>query len=192
MPVIPASRRYAQFRSSTRQASGLESGPFSRLRPAHRQSAYQVLDMKPGILLALAAILASGPSLATSFDPDQIDSVIKNLDLTSFPNSIGPRRMARKTTFAEYGFVHVKKIAHGADLVEMGKGWMMSFKILSSTPKSLRLCFHDRGLAASGDSRAPSYNATSALLVLNSPRGMWTAKQIPAGFADCQNNPPAG
>jgi len=147
--------------------------------------------MKTGILLAFAAIVASGPSLATSFDDGEIDSVIKNLDLTTFPNSIGPRRTPGKTTFSEYGFVHVEKIVHGANLVEKDKGWMMSFKILSSAPESLRLCFHDRGLVAPGEARAPSYNATSALLVLKSPQGRWTAKQIPAGFADCQNDPPA-
>jgi hypothetical protein len=145
--------------------------------------------MKSGTLVALAALVISGSSLAASVDASEINSVIKNLDLTTFPNSVGPRRLPGKTTFADYGFVHVEKTATGANLVRDDKGWAMSFRIISTGPKSLRLCFYDKGLGRPGEAGVSSYNSTSALLVSKSRRGMWTAKQVPTGFAGCRNDP---
>jgi len=147
--------------------------------------------MKLEILAAVTALVASGSSLASPIDAIEIDGVIKHLDLTTFPNSVDPRRMPGKTTFADYGFVRVEKTVNGAKLVSDDRGWTMGFSIISAGPKSLRLCFHDRGLARPGDARAPSYNATSALAVSKSRRGIWAAKQVPAGFANCQNDPAA-
>jgi hypothetical protein len=147
--------------------------------------------MKLKILAAFTALVASGSSLASSIGAGEIDGVIKYLDLTTFPNSVGPRRMPGKTTFADYGFIHVENTASGAKLVRDDKGWTMGFSIISAGPTSLRLCFYDRGLAQPGDVFVPSYNATSALLVSKSRRGMWAAEQVPAGFANCQNDPAA-
>ena len=148
--------------------------------------------MKLKILIALTALVASGSSQASSVDPTEIDGVIKHLDLTTFRNSVGPRQVSGKKTFADYGFSPVEKTVNGAKLVHDDKGWMMGFSIISADPTSLRLCFYDRGLARPGDLRAPSYNATSALLVSKSRRGMWAAKQVPEGFANCQNDSAAG
>lgn len=147
--------------------------------------------MKFKILAAIQILVASGSSLASSTYAIEIDGVIKHLDLTTFPNSVGPRRMPGKTTFADYGFVRVEKTVNGAKLVRDDKGWTMGFTIISAGPKSLRICFYDQGLARPGDIRAPSYNATSALLVSKSRRGVWAAKQVLAGLPDCQNDPAA-
>lgn len=147
--------------------------------------------MNISILAALTVLIATGSSLGSSIDANEIDGVINHLDLTTFRNSVGPRRIPGKTTFADYGFVRVEKTVSGANLVRDDKGWTMGFDIISVSPTSLRLCFHDRGLAQPRDVRAPSYNATSALLVSKSQSGRWAAKQVSAGFATCQNDPPA-
>ena len=147
--------------------------------------------MKKSILITLTALAVSGSAQAASSDAGTIYGIIKNLNLTSFPNSVGPRRLAGRTSFADYGFVIVKKSANGASIFRRDKGWVMSFRVLSVGPRSLRLCFHDRGLGRSGDESVPSYNATSALVVSKSPRGLWAAKQVRAGFASCKNDPNA-
>ncbi len=146
--------------------------------------------MRMGLVAALAALVANGAPLAASSYDRQVHAVIANLDLTSFPNSVGPRREPGKTTFADYGFVDLETIANGAILTQEDKGWMMSFTILSAGPSGLRLCFHDRGLARPGDVIGPSYNTWSALFVSTAWRGLWTARQIPGGFANCRNDPP--
>lgn len=138
-------------------------------------------------LALLSALIASGSLVATP--ANEVDGLIKNLDLTTFPNSVGPRRMSGKTTFADYGFVNVKKTSRGANLVRDDQGWMVGFTIVSSSPGVLRVCFYDRGLAKPGDVRAPSYNSTAALLVSKKPLGRWTAKQVAAGFSKCRNDP---
>ncbi|WP_420010102.1 pesticin immunity protein [Xanthomonas sacchari] len=143
--------------------------------------------MNPAVLVGLVALGLSASSPAAPPQAGITDAVIQHLDLTSFPNSVGPRRLPGKTTFAD--FVDVTKTADGARLLQTDKGWMMRFEVLSADATSVRLCFHDTGLARPGESRAPSYNATSALLVSTASQGMWTARQVPAGFADCKNAP---
>ena len=145
--------------------------------------------MKLVKLFALAALASSGSSLAASVDVSEVDGVIKNLDLTSFPNSVGPRRLPGKSTFADYGFVRVKRAIAGAEVVRDDKAWLMGFRIVSANPTSLRLCFYDRALGRPGDVFVPTYNSTSALLISKSQRGAWTAKQVPAGFTNCKNYP---
>lgn len=140
-------------------------------------------------LIALAALASSVSSPAVSVDESEVNDVIKKLDLTSFPNSVGPRRVTGKSTFEDYGFVHVKKTLTGAELVLDDKSWLMSFRIVSANAASLRICFYDRALGKPGDGFVPAYNATSALLILKSKRAAWVAKQVPAGFANCKNYP---
>ncbi|MET7142743.1 pesticin immunity protein [Xanthomonas sp. PPL139] len=145
--------------------------------------------MNAGMLVGLVVFGVGAASPAAPPQAGITDAVIQHLDLTSFPNSVGPRRLPGKTTFADYGFVDVTKTADGARLLQTDKGWMMRFEVLSADATSVRLCFHDTGLARPGETRAPSYNATSALLVSKSSHGNWTARQVSAGFADCRNDP---
>lgn len=145
--------------------------------------------MKLVKLIGLAALVSSGSSLAAFVDVSEVDGVIKNLDLTSFPNSVGPRRMPGKSTFADYGFVRVKKALAGAELIRDDESWLMSFRIISANTTSLRLCFYDRALGKPGEGFVPTYNTTSALLISKSERGAWAAKQVPSGFANCKNYP---
>jgi len=140
-------------------------------------------------LFALAALASSGSSLAASVDASEVDGVIKNSDLTSSSNSVGPRRLPGKSTFADYGFVRVKRAIAGVEVVRDDKSWLMGFRIVSANPTSLRLCFYDRALGRPGDVFVPTYNTTSALFISKTQRGAWTAKQVPAGFTNCKNYP---
>jgi hypothetical protein len=120
-----------------------------------------------------------------------IQKIVFAAQLKTFPNSVGPRRIPGKKTFADYGFIRAKKTPSGAKLFHEDNGWLMSFDVISANSHSLRLCFHDRGLARLGDAIAPSYSSTSALVVTKPVLGKWTAKQVPAGLEHCQNDPPA-
>lgn len=141
-------------------------------------------------MIALLALAAIGLPSPASADADDVDGVIRNLDLTSFPNSVGRRRTPGKTSFADYGFVSVAKTASGAKLIRKGDGRSKSFVIISSGPGYLRLCFHDRFVLASDSASPIRADITSALIVRKSRRGAWTAEQLPGGFLNCRNTLP--
>lgn len=140
---------------------------------------------------ALAATFALFAAPAISEDDNSVRSLIANLDLTSFPNSTGPRRAAGKTTFADYGFSRVEMTPGGAKLTASDGSWVMSFEIVSSSSDTVEICFHDQALGRPGQVFRPSYNATSALRVTKSPRAKWSAQQVVSGYFDCRNDPPA-
>jgi hypothetical protein len=145
--------------------------------------------MKTLLLSALLTIATAGASNATPNHSRTIENIVKNLDLTSFPNSTGPRRLPGKTTLADYGFVKVVPDNAETSVYQRDRSWVMSFRIISEDAHSVRICFHDRGLSQPNSLVAPSYNATSALLISKSPRGPWKAAQVPAGFPSCENDP---
>jgi hypothetical protein len=142
-------------------------------------------------MIAVAALAAIGSSSATSVDANDVDGVIRNLDLTRFPNSIGPGRSPHKATFADYGFVVVAKTAMGAKLVRRADGGSKSFVVISNGPKYMRLCFHDRFVVWLGGTEARAYNTTAALVVRKSRPGNWAAEQLKGGFPTCHNYPAA-
>nr|WP_294817840.1 hypothetical protein [uncultured Sphingomonas sp.] len=63
--------------------------------------------------IVVAAWAAIGSLSAAPAGANDMDGVIRNLDLTTFPNSLGPGRWTGKATFADYGFVIVAKTANG-------------------------------------------------------------------------------
>lgn len=142
-------------------------------------------------MIAVAALAAIGSSSAAPADANGVDAVIRNLDLTTFPNSIGPTRAPGKATFAEYGFVIVAKSATGATLVRKGDGHSKRFVVISDASKYMRLCFHDRFVVWLGGTTPRSYDTTAALLVTKSRTGRWTAEQLKGGFPGCLNYPAA-
>ncbi len=142
--------------------------------------------MKLIIVAALAAITA--PSMAIA-DAGDVDSVIRKLDITSFANSIGTRRVPGKTTFADYDFVAVEKTGNSARLVRKADGRSKSFVILSSGPASIRVCFHDSFVVMPESTLPLHYNTTAALVVSKSRHGMWTAAPFRGGFVNCHNDP---
>lgn len=140
---------------------------------------------------ALAATVAIFAAPTISAGDNGAGSLVANLDLTSFPNSTGPRRAAGEFTFADYGFTQVEMTPGGAKLTASDGSWVMSFEIVSNSSGTVEICFHDQAIGRSGQIFRPSYNATSALRVTKSPRGKWSAQQVARGYLNCWNDPPA-
>ena len=77
---------------------------------------------------------------------DLAQFVIDNLDVTSFPSSIGPRRVEGKTSFRDYGIVPLKVSESEAALEEKDGSWSFHITILSASPDGgVFVCFEDRG-----------------------------------------------
>lgn len=142
-------------------------------------------------MIVAAALIATGPPIAASTEASAVDDIIRKLDLTSFANSIGARRVPEKTTFADYGFVTVEKTMNSVRLLRKDDGRSKSFAVLSNGPKFIRLCFHDKFVVMPGSVSPIRYYTTLALVVTKSQRGMWTAQSVPGGFLNCRNDPPA-
>lgn len=139
--------------------------------------------MKKLNVLVIFTMLASSIAVVGGVTNKAVDSIVANLDLTSFPNSTGPRRASGKKTFSDYGFAVIKKDLRSAHL-EMGPHeWEMSFDVLSRVDNRMTICLRDR--ARNGG----SYNTVSALSLSKSPEGMWMAKQLKGGVPDCRNDP---
>ena len=139
----------------------------------------------------LAILLAAGLPAAASAQTGDVDEIIRNLDLTSFPNSVGARRIPGKTTFSDYGFAVAEKTAGGARLVRRDDGRSKSFTILTNGPDYMRLCFHDKFVVMPESASPLRYHTTLALVVSKSRNGPWTARPFRGGFVNCRNDPSA-
>lgn len=142
-------------------------------------------------IIVVAALITMVSPIAASAETTDVDGIIRNLDLRSFPNSIGARRLPGKNTFSDYCFSIAEKTTSGAKLVRKADGRSKSFVIISNGPKFMRLCFHDKFVVMPDSSSPLRYDTTVALVVLKSERGMWTAQPFPGGFLNCRNDPSA-
>lgn len=165
---------------------GGSGGPAARLACMEALTRAHEADLKAAYGWHVEKV--SGSAMATQGD---IDRIIAKLDITTFPNSIGPRREPTKHTFADYGFTRIAKKPGGAFLSETDGGWQMSFDIIAVTPDAIDVCFHDQGLTRPGDAHGPSYNATSALRIARAAQELWSARKIKGGFPGCVNDPPS-
>lgn len=106
----------------------------------------------------------------------------RNLDLTSFPNSTGPRHEPGKRTPEEY---ELTKIAGSGTLVTFAKpdgSWQMSLEILGSRPGHVLACFRDQ--ARNGG----SYNVQQALDLTYDADRLYKA-QVLADAPECPTRP---
>ena len=116
-----------------------------------------------------------------------VQQIVRDLDLTAFRNSTGPRREPRKRSFADYGFTQVDLRDAGASLYQSDRGWMMSFEVLSAAATTVDICFHDQGLKRPQDSWAPTYNAWSALRLKRTSSG-FSVSEVRAGLPGCASS----
>jgi hypothetical protein len=70
--------------------------------------------------------------------------VVENLDVTSFPSSIGPRREKGKIYFKDYGLVEKTVTESAAELAEKGGGWRFSIKVLEHSKSGILICLEDQ------------------------------------------------
>lgn len=139
--------------------------------------------MKKLNVLVISAMLASSTVVAGNVNNTDVDSIVSHLDLTSFANSTGPRRILGKRTFSDYGFAVIKKDVRSAYLQMGPHEWEMSFDVLSRAGNQMTICLRDR--ARNGG----SYDTVSALSLSKSPGGMWIARQLKGGVLGCRNDP---
>ncbi len=71
--------------------------------------------------------------------------VIAKLDLTSFNNSIGPRREKGKHTFEDYGFALSQSDEKKAVVREPDGSWEFVVTLLPGT-ESIKICLEDKAL----------------------------------------------
>lgn len=123
------------------------------------------------------------PIVTTS---DRIDQLIRRLDLTSFPNSTGPRRASGKRTPEDYGFIETDRGKSGVTMTSRDGGWLMSFTVLATSVKGIDVCFRDQALQQRADRIRPSYDAMSSLRLARGADGYWSALASPINYPSCR------
>ena len=123
--------------------------------------------------------------IVTETDPkyparDVAQFVVDMLDVTSFPNSIGPRRAKGKATFRDYGVVPRRIAGNEAVLEESDGSWTFVITILKRTDLGIGICFEHRGAY-------PAHYHTQEVLLLTRPdsKSMLTAAESDADFKEC-------
>lgn len=106
--------------------------------------------------MSLLAILTVVVSLQA--DPSAAE-VLQGLDMTSFRNSTGPRRVEGWRRPADWSFSELTVADGRASLARPGD-WIISLRILRTTPEGLLACFSDR--AQNGG----SYSAQQAVRIV--------------------------
>lgn len=135
-------------------------------------------------------LLLGAPAWAVQAPSEDVRALVRHLDMTSFPNSIGPRREPDRHHFADYGFTRISWKADGAELELEDRSWLMSVKVLARHGRQLEVCLVDRALAAPGAMFGDSYHVVAALRVAMSDADRWRAEKVHRGLPGCINDPP--
>lgn len=77
-------------------------------------------------------------------DPQDIAAIAGRVDLTSFPNSIGPRREPGKYSLADYGFTHMRRDGNAVEFEPADRSWVLRFTLLYRGGDGVQLCILDR------------------------------------------------
>ncbi|MHB8285437.1 MAG: hypothetical protein ACYDD1_12265 [Caulobacteraceae bacterium] len=129
------------------------------------------------MLLLVASALTSEVG-ATHAANTQI-TIARNLDLSSFPNSTGPRRREGANTPKDYGFVRISDGDRFSILSEDDGSWQIGVKILSGARGHYTVCFMDT--ARNGG----SYHVEEPLDVVLTPNGLFRATPSPNAASPC-------
>jgi hypothetical protein len=99
-----------------------------------------------GSSILLMECLASHAGAATPPSRAALD-VVRNLDVTSFPNSIGPRREPGKMRLRDYGFVKIEPRGRAVDVFEQPKrDWLFSVRVLHDFGPRKTICLIDQNV----------------------------------------------
>ena len=91
------------------------------------------------LVLAAALSLLSVPALA-----ETPQALAERLDLTSFPNSTGPRRDVGLFTFSDFGFTAVEADGPVVRFADPEDGWTFIVTLLEPRNGRQRLCVEDK------------------------------------------------
>ena len=128
--------------------------------------------------VVLAALFAQDLALVTADAADPV-AVATKLDITSFPNSTGPRRKEGLRTFADYGFTSVARDGNAAVLDAADKSWTFRVSILDRGDKAMKLCILDRAL------NGGSYFSVKPIEVAQGKDGLFRATGNPVAAPNC-------
>lgn len=132
--------------------------------------------MMIGLVLALLQPQDLAAVTADAADPVAIAS---KLDVTSFPNSTGPRRKEGLRTLADYGFTTVTRDGSAAVFEPADKSWTIRVSILDRSDKALKLCILDRALGGG------SYFSVKPIEVAPGKDGLYRATGNPVADPNC-------
>lgn len=145
--------------------------------------AMQQQGMLPAFASFTCSHIVPAVTVSTIHEP-QASEILSQLDLTSFPNSTGPRRQSRLHTPGDYGFTKQGKGEGGwARLSEPNGDWSLSALLIEDGRASKTICFVDAGGGGA------TYRATETLQVKREPDGRWTAVRV-GDRPGCRNDPP--
>jgi hypothetical protein len=105
--------------------------------------------------------------------------VAELLDLTSFPNSTGPRREGALRTFRDFGFSDVERDGDSIRAFEGGRTWMIALTVLERNDERLLLCVVDQAL------NGGSYFAVAAVEVVLGADELLHATGLEVRHPDC-------
>lgn len=128
--------------------------------------------MRVGLVLALS--IWSLPALAES--PQAIG---ERLDMTSFPNSVGPRLEDASRTLADYGFTKIVVDGETVRFIEPDDSWLFAIRVLDTPPGQIVLCIEDK--AQNGG----TYHIVQGLEVSEGVDGLLHATGDRATHPDC-------
>jgi hypothetical protein len=98
------------------------------------------------LLLVFSLLMAGAPAHAAK--PLSAAEVARRLDVTSFPNSIGPRRRPGARTLRDYEYTRVEiQSRDEVSLYRVRPDWLFSIRILSRSGRKTILCIQDKTLS---------------------------------------------
>lgn len=99
--------------------------------------------------------------------------MIARLDMTSFRNSIGPRRVAGERNLPQYGFTERSAFDDGWAYAKMTDGsWQFGIFVLTDGQTTKRLCVTDDAIGSG------TYHATIPMEVARQADGTWRALRV--------------
>jgi hypothetical protein len=129
--------------------------------------------------VGIAALATTMAVFAVPVAAEGPRTVAERLDLTSFPNSTGPRQDEGLYTFADYGFTEVESDGQVVRFTEPEGGWVFTVTVLDTRDGRLRLCVADK--AENGG----SYDTVEAIEVVEGASGLLHATANRVNHPDC-------
>jgi hypothetical protein len=105
-------------------------------------------EVRAGIVAAvgLSRRTAESPKGLSRFGYWSPVIIAEQIDVRSFPSSLGPRLEEGLATFADYGFTEVDRVDDAAVLYEEDGSWMFGITVLEATDERLVLCILDKAM----------------------------------------------
>ncbi|ELQ9312152.1 hypothetical protein R3D73_005198 [Serratia marcescens] len=137
--------------------------------------------MKTSVVLATLVLCSSFYSIAHTPD-DTSAEILNRLDMTSFPNSLGPRHLKQGTTLSELKITTVSSEKGMATATNADKSWTYALNLLNEDKQkeTYTVCFNDKAVPG-----PPTYNNSQELVVKKSSQGTYKVIQVITENSEC-------